>query len=45
VAEESSFPLWTPAAIWQREAALMKNVAPDHSSRAAVYLLAALPVG
>lgn len=33
VAEESSFALWTPAAIGQREAALMKNVAPDHSSR------------
>ena len=33
VAEESSFALWSPAAIGQREAALMKNVAPDHSSR------------
>src|SRR5580704_9071759 len=33
VAEESSFALWTPAAIRQREAALMKNVASDHSSR------------
>src|SRR6202795_4302481 len=33
VAEESSFPLWTPAAIGQREARLMKNVASDHSSR------------
>lgn len=33
VAEESSFALWTPAVITQREAALMKNVAPDHSSR------------
>src|SRR4029077_6995202 len=33
MAEESSFALWTPAAIGQREAALMKNVAPDHSSR------------
>jgi hypothetical protein len=32
-AEESSFALWTPAAIGQREAALMKNVAPDRSSR------------
>lgn len=32
-AEESSFALWTPAAIRQREAALMKNVAADHSSR------------
>ena len=32
-AEESSFALWTPAAIGQHEAALMKNVAPDHSSR------------
>jgi hypothetical protein len=32
-ADESSFALWTPAAIKQREAALMKNVAPDHSSR------------
>jgi hypothetical protein len=31
VAEESSFALWTPAAVGQREAALMKNVAPDHS--------------
>src|SRR5580704_5061057 len=33
VAEESSFALWTPAAIGQREARLMKNIAPDHSSR------------
>jgi hypothetical protein len=32
-AEESSFALWTPAAIGQHEAALMKNVAADHSSR------------
>jgi hypothetical protein len=32
-AEQSSFALWTPAAIDQREARLMKNVAPDHSSR------------
>ncbi len=32
-ADESSFTLWTPAAIRQHEAALMKNVAPDHSSR------------
>jgi hypothetical protein len=32
-AEQSSFALWTPSAIDQREAALMKNVAPDHSSR------------
>ncbi len=32
-AEELSFALWTPAAIGQHEAALMKNVAPDHSSR------------
>jgi hypothetical protein len=33
VGEESSFALWTPAAIGRREAALMKSVAPDHSSR------------
>src|SRR5258708_30400336 len=33
MAEESSFALWTPAAIGQREAVLMKNVAADHSSR------------
>lgn len=32
-AEESSFALWTPLAIGQHEARLMKNVAPDHSSR------------
>jgi len=32
-AQESSFALWTPAAIQQREAVLMKSVAPDHSSR------------
>jgi mannose-6-phosphate isomerase-like protein (cupin superfamily) len=32
-AEESSFALWTPAAIAQREAVLRKQVAPDHSSR------------
>jgi len=32
-AEQSSFALWTPSAIDQREATLMKNVAPDHSSR------------
>jgi hypothetical protein len=32
-AEQSSFALWTPTAINQREAMLMKNVAPDHSSR------------
>ena len=32
-AEESSFALWTPSAIGAREAALMKHVAPDHSSR------------
>ena len=32
-AEESSFALWTPRAIGEREAALMKHVAPDHSSR------------
>ena len=32
-AEQSSFALWTPSAITQREGALMKNVAPDHSSR------------
>lgn len=31
--EESSFALWTPAAIGQREAALRQHVAPDHSSR------------
>jgi hypothetical protein len=32
-AEESRFALWTTTAIGQREATLMKNVAPDHSSR------------
>jgi hypothetical protein len=32
-AEESTFALWTPAAIQQREAALKKNVGADHSSR------------
>ena len=32
-AEDSIFALWTPAAIQQREAALAKNVGPDHSSR------------
>jgi hypothetical protein len=32
-ADESSFALWAPSAIEQREAALMKNVTPDHSSR------------
>ena len=32
-AEESSFALWTSPAIQQREAALMKHVAADHSSR------------
>jgi len=32
-AEESSFALWTPSAIGQREAVLMKSVALDHSSR------------
>jgi hypothetical protein len=32
-ADESSFAVWTPFVIGQREAALMKNVAPDHSSR------------
>jgi len=32
-AEESRFALWTPAAVGQHEAALMKNVGPDHSSR------------
>jgi hypothetical protein len=33
VAEESSFALWTPSAIKQHGATLMKNVASDHSSR------------
>jgi hypothetical protein len=32
-AEESSFALWTPSAIQQREATLMKRVEADHSSR------------
>ena len=32
-AEESSFALWTPVAIQQREEVLTKSVAPDHSSR------------
>lgn len=32
-AEESSFGLWTPAFVGQREAELMKHVAADHSSR------------
>jgi hypothetical protein len=32
-AEQSSFALWTHSAIDQREAVLMKHVAPDHSSR------------
>jgi hypothetical protein len=32
-AEESTLALWTSSAIKQREATLMKNVAPDHSSR------------
>ena len=32
-AEQSSFALWTPSAIDQHEAALMKHVAADHSSR------------
>jgi hypothetical protein len=32
-AEKSSFALWTPSVIDQQEAILMKNVAPDHSSR------------
>jgi mannose-6-phosphate isomerase-like protein (cupin superfamily) len=32
-AEESRFAIWTPAAIQQREVALKKSVAPDHSSR------------
>ena len=32
-ANESTFALWTRSAIEQQEAALMKNVAPDHSSR------------
>ena len=32
-AEESRFAQWTRVAIQQREEALMKSVAPDHSSR------------
>jgi hypothetical protein len=32
-AEQSSFALWSPSAIDQREAALTKHVAADHSSR------------
>jgi hypothetical protein len=32
-AEDSSFALWTPSMIKQREAALSKKVGPDHSSR------------
>ena len=32
-AEDSTFALWTPAAIQQREAELAKHVGPDHSSR------------
>jgi hypothetical protein len=32
-AEQSSFALWTSAAIDRREGGLMKNIAPDHSSR------------
>ena len=32
-AEDSTFALWTPAAIQQRQTALAKNVGPDHSSR------------
>ena len=32
-AEQSSFALWTPSAIDQREAMLTKNVGADHSSR------------
>jgi len=32
-AEQSTFALWTPSAIDQREATLMNHVAPDHSSR------------
>ena len=32
-AEESTFALWTPSAISEHEATLMKHVAPDHSSR------------
>jgi hypothetical protein len=32
-AAESSFSLWSPAEIKQREAALAKHVGPDHSSR------------
>jgi hypothetical protein len=32
-AEKSTFALWTRSAIDQQQNALMKNVAPDHSSR------------
>ena len=32
-AEDSTFALWTPAEIQQRETALAKHVGPDHSSR------------
>jgi len=32
-AEQSTFALWSPAAIDQREAGLVKHVAADHSSR------------
>ena len=32
-AEQSTFALWTPSTIAEREAALMQKVAPDHSSR------------
>jgi mannose-6-phosphate isomerase-like protein (cupin superfamily) len=32
-AEKSAFALWTPSGIEQQQATLMKNVAPDHSSR------------
>ena len=32
-ANPSSFALWTRSAIGEHEAALMKNVSPDHSSR------------
>ena len=32
-ANESTFAMWTPSAIGQREAVLRQHVAPDHSSR------------
>lgn len=32
-AEKSTFNLWTQKAIAEREAVLMKSIAPDHSSR------------